>query len=274
MLKNSLAASYRRRDTYRAFLGPIAALSFALANAGCGDEDAAEPQVVLEVQAPVSERGVTVASLDYEIACDGDWRTVDGEGAFVPTLIRDGTMQLVGPVASPDELNLWRAAEEPLEGLCLVNLIGRDDREQAVCVATDTFEATAGEAALVDTVIACSRIAGFAGAASLDLLLPAPDPGTDLQTVEYTIDCGGEGTSFFEGTDASVVLNGALEVVEVAMSVDKAVRHTFVDLPVGPCSLQLRARDQDSEVICTGTEGFVIGPDQTTNLPIVLLCGI
>ena len=286
MLKDSRTG---RRFPFRTSpkrLGLLVALSLALAEVGCGDEAAPEPQVIargpqviLEVQAPVSERGTTVASLDYEIACDRYWNTTDAQGTFVPALRRDGTMELVGPAdtmsgAEPPERNLWRATEQPLDGLCLVNLLGRDEEEQTICTSTETFDATEGQATLVDTVIACARLPSFAGAADIAVAIPGSMLEVDLQTVEFTVDCGGKGTAFFEGTDAQVTINGNLEVVEDAEGGGLSVWHSFVDLPTGPCTIQLRARDEGDEVICLASDGVIIAPNQTTEVQLVLLCGI
>ncbi|MBT8468090.1 MAG: hypothetical protein KJN97_04995, partial [Deltaproteobacteria bacterium] len=204
MLNNSRPGRRCPARIYAKRLGPLVALS--LVHVGCGDEATPEPQITLEVQAPVSQRGATVASLDYEIACDRDWSTTDAEGTFVPALRRDGTMELVGPATEPAERNLWRAAEQPLDGLCLLNLLGRDEQNQTICTATETFEATEGQATLVDAVIACDRLPSFAGAANIAVAIPESMLEVDLQTVEFTVDCSGGGTAFFEGTDAQVII--------------------------------------------------------------------
>ncbi|MBW2379599.1 MAG: hypothetical protein JRG70_08625, partial [Deltaproteobacteria bacterium] len=46
----------------------------------------------------------------------------------------------------------------------------------------------------------------------------------------------------------------------------------FMDLPPGPCSIELRARDNDGEVICTAIEPFSITADTTTKVNLVLIC--
>ncbi|MDH3726246.1 MAG: hypothetical protein OER77_01840, partial [Myxococcales bacterium] len=48
----------------------------------------------------------------------------------------------------------------------------------------------------------------------------------------------------------------------------------FMDLPPGPCTIELRARDGDGEVICTAQEPFSIAADSTTKVNIVLICDI
>lgn len=204
---------------------------------------------------------------------------MDAQGTFIPALRRDGTMELVDSASNASgselaELNLWRATEEPLDGLCLVNLIGRDEEEHTVCAGTETFEAAEGQAALVDTAMPCVRFVAFAGAASLAVQIPDSGLEVELQTVEYTIDCSGGGTAFFEGTDSTVNINGNLEVVEDADGGGPGVWHSFLDLPKGPCTVQLRARDQDSEIICLATDGVVIAPNQTAKVELLLLCGI
>jgi hypothetical protein len=46
----------------------------------------------------------------------------------------------------------------------------------------------------------------------------------------------------------------------------------FWDLPPGPCSLQLRVRDNDGEVICTATEPFFITADATVKVNVLMMC--
>jgi hypothetical protein len=107
--------------------------------------------------------------------------------------------------------------------------------------------------------------------------LPGLVPGENLQTVEFTIACSGDGTAFFEGVGESaseVTIDGNLEVVEDPDRGGIGVWQSFVDLPTGPCTMQLRARDLDGEVICLASDGFVIAPSQTTKVQIVLLCSI
>ena len=274
----------RRRSrplkTCRKTSGSIAGLSLLFATIGCGgDEASAEPQLVFEVQAPRSGLGATVARLDYEIACDAEWNTLDTEGVFVPAMRRDGTMERIELVASSPgaQSDVWRAAEEPLDGLCLLNLIGRDEQNQTICVSAEAFEATNGQPTVVNTVMNCEDYPGLPGNASLALELPGLVPGVDVETVEFTIDCGGGGTAFFESTpelSEEVTINGNLELVDDPDGTGMSVWNSFLDLPPGRCTMQLRARDPDGEVICTASDGFIIAPSQTTKVQIVLLCGI
>lgn len=279
--------SRRRRSrplkTCRKTLGSIVGMSLLVAIVGCGgDEASTEPQVVLEVQAPVSGLGTTIASLDYEIACDAEWNTLDTEGVFVPAMRRGGTMERIesagsSPGAQLPISDVWRAAEEPLDGLCLLNLIGRDEQDQTICVSAETFEATNGQPTVVNTVMTCQDYPGLPGNASLAVELPGLVPGVDVETVEFTIDCDGGGTAFFESTpefSEEVTINGNLEVVDDPDGSGMGVWNSFFDLPPGPCTMQLRARDPDGEVICTASDGFIIAPSQTTKVQIVLLCGI
>lgn len=267
--------------TCQRILEPVVAVSLFLSTVGCGDKASTEPQVVLEVQAPISGLGTTVASMDYEIACDTDWSTTDEKGTFVPSMRRDGAMLLVDPAATSSgtgepSFNLWRATEQPLDGLCLLKMSARDEQEQTICVSTKTFRAIDGQATLVDTVMTCEDFPGFAGTASLAVEVPGLVAGEDLETVEYTIDCGGNGTAFFgtpEGT-FEVTIDGSLEVTEDPGRGGLGVWYSFLDLPTGACTMQLRARDQDGEVICLATDGFVIAPDRTTKVQLVLLCTI
>jgi len=130
--------------------------------------------------------------------------------------------------------------------------------------------------------------------------LPTPDgnngstaPGyIDIQGVEYTINCLGTPSSFLDGPTAlpnggAVTLNGNLEVVDgrtdaqgpippefgTARPGDGAeIWQGFMDLPVGQCSIQLRARDYDGEIFCTATENFTVVVNTTSKVNLVLIC--
>jgi len=121
----------------------------------------------------------------------------------------------------------------------------------------------------------------------------------DIQTVEYTINCTGTDSDFLDDpiagdlpNDGAVQINGNLEVVDdrtntllnsplgdgsfgTARPGDGAeIWQGFMDLPVGPCTIQLRARDGDGEVICTATESFNIVVDTTSKVNLVLICDV
>lgn len=150
----------------------------------------------------------------------------------------------------------------------------------------------------IGCVLACEPGANV-GTTELNVVVPngttngssAPAP-IDIQSVEYTIQCAGNDDSFLDN-DASfpdeVQLNGNLEVLDGRTSPqglippefgterpgDRAeVWQGFMDLPPGPCTIQLRARDADQEVICTATEGFTIVADTTSKVNLVLICDV
>lgn len=245
----------------------------------CGDEAASTGDVVLEVRAPAIEGDDAIVQLDYEIACDQGWSTLDAGGAFVPATLRRGGM-LAGPPAAASEApwtSTWQALEEPLDGLCLLHLIARNVQQETVCRESATFEARAGEPMRIDTTMRCSKPPSFAGVASLSADLPDAGFGDEgPQTVEFTIACRGRGASFFEGVDAgsaAVALNGNLEVMD---DVDRGLRveESFADLPIGECALELRVPDRGGEYICFGNDDFVILPDRATELPVVIICNL
>ena len=110
----------------------------------------------------------------------------------------------------------------------------------------------------------------------------------DIQDVEYTVDCAGNNDTFLDNDTSfrdEVTLNGNLEVQDgrsnaAAIYGDPAIDgqaeiwQGFMDLPPGPCTIELRARDDDGEVICTAQEPFTIAADSTTKVNIVLICDI
>ncbi|MEM7436694.1 MAG: hypothetical protein AAF436_16190 [Myxococcota bacterium] len=256
------------------------AISASLVLGACGDSspESTDPQVVIEIQAPTTEQGATITQLDYEIACDTEWRDVDEEGVFMPATRRSGTMELLGPAraTSGTELtntSLWSAIEAPLNGLCLLNLIGSDEQERSICASAATFQAIDGETTVVDRAVGCMELAAFIGDLSLVAEAPEVVGGIELETVEFTVDCAARGTDFFEGdasSKAQVNLNGNLEVFQEPTGLD--VQGTFGELPVGSCTVQLRARDEDGEVRCTANDRVIIAPAQTRRLEMVVGC--
>ena len=140
---------------------------------------------------------------------------------------------------------------------------------------------------------------GTVGNTELNVMVPIGSgqsgPGTsptDIQSVEYTINCLGTPSSFLdEPTElpngGAVQINGNLEVVDgrtdpqglippefgTARPGDGAeIWQGFMDLPVGDCTIQLRARDNDGEVICSATESFAIEADVKSKVNLVLVC--
>jgi hypothetical protein len=112
--------------------------------------------------------------------------------------------------------------------------------------------------------------------------------------VEYTINCIGPD---FDPTtdpdidsgpilDQDVTISGALEVLDTASGgvttqdfgpdLDEVyVWQGFMDIPADhACTVQLRARDGDGEVICSATEYFTIGADDTVKVNVLMYCGV
>ncbi len=137
------------------------------------------------------------------------------------------------------------------------------------------------------SVLVAALIAGCAGGADpsagkSELNVIVPDGGTDsidIGTVEYTIQCDGNADTFL-GDNSSfpdeVLLNGNLEVTDGQTSggVPTEIWQAFMDLPPGPCLIQLRARDNDGEVICVADDTFAVAADTTTKINLVLVCNI
>ena len=143
--------------------------------------------------------------------------------------------------------------------------------------------------ACIGSLAACtSGEGGTAGNTEMNVIVPngAPSLGggssapslIDIQDVEYTIDCQGNSDAFLDNSASfadEVTLNGNLEVQDgrtnaLAIYGDPAIDgqaeiwQGFMDLPPGPCIIELRARDDDGEVICTALEPFNIAADSLT----------
>ena len=151
---------------------------------------------------------------------------------------------------------------------------------------------------VVQLAAACGETSGgTSGNTELNVVIPnnagqSSAPGAfDIEVVEYTISCADgidngpfldNGASF----DDDVTISGALEVLDTASSgvtnqdfgpdLDEVyVWQGFMDLPpTWGCTVQLRARDANGEVICTATESFGIAADTTTKVNVLMYCGL
>ena len=119
-------------------------------------------------------------------------------------------------------------------------------------------------------------------------------PGLEfIASVEYTIDCAGgqQPTGGFlpgnpgGGSDFvdAVQINGNLEVRggrenppdSSTVTGFSEVWQGFMDIPPGDCSVQLRAKDSDGEVICTDTVAPVtILPSTLNQVSLALICDV
>jgi hypothetical protein len=152
--------------------------------------------------------------------------------------------------------------------------------------------------ACIGTLAGCtSGEGGTAGNTELNVVVPndpsnagTPD-AIDIQVVEYTIACddGIDNGPFLDNGasfDDDVTISGVLEVLDTPSAgvttqdfgpdlTDVYVWQGFMDLPpTAGCTVQLRARDGDNEVICTSTETFDIAADSTTKVNVLMYCGI
>jgi endonuclease/exonuclease/phosphatase family metal-dependent hydrolase len=120
---------------------------------------------------------------------------------------------------------------------------------------------------------------------------PGAPSSFDIQVVEYTIACedGIDSGPFLDNgatLDDDVTISGVLEVLDTGSAgvttqdfgpdlTEAYVWQGFMDLPpTAGCTVQLRARDADGEVICTATETFDIAADNTTKVNVLMYCGI
>lgn len=81
-------------------------------------------------------------------------------------------------------------------------------------------------------------------------------PGLEASVVAYELSCA-------EGLTLSGNLANVGDDWEASFT-----------LPAGDCTLQVFARDQDGEVVCTATATFEILPDTVTPVPLVLICNV
>ena len=151
---------------------------------------------------------------------------------------------------------------------------------------------------LVQLAAACGEASGTpAGNTELNVVIPnnagqSSNPAAfDIEVVEYTIACNDGNTPgpFLDNNatfEDDLTISGALEVLDTASSgvsiqdfgpdlAEVYVWQGFMDLPpTSGCTVQLRARDADGEVICTATESFDVTADTTTKVNVLMYCGI
>lgn len=143
--------------------------------------------------------------------------------------------------------------------------------------------------ACIGTLAACtSGDGGPGGNTQLNIIIPngsdngSSAPGAlDVTSVEYSINCeGGEqGGGFLDGStfDDSLPVQGNIEVEDGS---NPPIAQGFMDIPPGDCLVQLRARDDDGEVICTGDNFLDTAENQNVDagefqvVTIVLVCDV
>jgi hypothetical protein len=128
--------------------------------------------------------------------------------------------------------------------------------------------------ACIGTLAACtSTEGGQQGNTELNILIPNQSPNSttgqtpiECNSVEYTIVCNGDqqpAGGFLNPNDGfvdAVTLNGNLEVDNNATP---PIAQGYMDIPPGNCLAQLRCRDGDGEVICTGDNVLASTAEQT-----------
>lgn len=93
-------------------------------------------------------------------------------------------------------------------------------------------------------------------------------------TLEYTVHCIVDDSSGvseqmrFEGTLAPADSRGAKGMLDIT----RVTWQALVDLPSGWCSIQLRGRDMDGEVVCSDEAPFSVGADTAAQLIFPLEC--
>lgn len=101
-----------------------------------------------------------------------------------------------------------------------------------------------------------------------------------IRSVEYTIGCAGSRATPSDedaGFPDEVRLDPQIEYVDggllsLSIPADGEELHGFLDLPPGPCSIELRGRDEGGEVRCIAEETFSVVAGSTTEVEIVLDC--
>lgn len=131
-------------------------------------------------------------------------------------------------------------------------------------------------------LLACSSADSTTGVTALSVVVPdGSGDASDIQKVQYLISCNGNNDTFLDNNasfDDEVIISGDLEVVDGRTSGSPAspteIWQGFMDLPPGPCVLQLSALDADGERICVVDHTFYVVADDTTKVDLILLCDI
>lgn len=128
------------------------------------------------------------------------------------------------------------------------------------------------------TLVACGTGHGNSPATEsieLSTILESLGP-LPAMSMEYTVNCvGDEGSGAPDGVRIDGELEPANDRTEKIgmLDVQTETWTAFVDLPPGSCSVQLRARDSDGEVICTANLRFSVVANTPTHLIMPLQCG-
>lgn len=118
-----------------------------------------------------------------------------------------------------------------------------------------------------------SRGLGASGRTTLTVEIPAGD-FLSAASIEYEFVCGEALET--EATDRGFRLEGNLEWVGVGSRPSRPtdVWRVAPDLPPGDCRVQLRARDADDEVICSGLEAFTVSANTPTEVYHFVTCDL
>ena len=125
------------------------------------------------------------------------------------------------------------------------------------------------------TLVACGAGGGNSPATESIELSVILGP-LSVMSVDYSVNCVSDENS---AAPDGVRVDGELEpannrTVKIGMlDVQTATWTGFVDLPPGSCSLQLRARESDGEVICTANLQFSVVANTPAHLIVPLECG-
>ena len=128
-------------------------------------------------------------------------------------------------------------------------------------------------------LFSCSSGGSNIEKAQLNVIVPDGDDTIDIQTVEYFINCEGNDEQFLDNNDSfddAVTVQGDLEVVDgrTTGGVPTDIWQAFMDLPPGPCIVQLAGHDSDGERICVANAPFIVAADDSTKVNMVLVCDV
>jgi hypothetical protein len=184
---------------------------------------------------------IDIQSVEYTITCLGNDDTfLDNNDSFADQVRIDGNLEVVDGRTS-DSAGTACVGGDNDGATCSPNRCTGGDSPGAACSADAQCQGTS----------------------------PVADGTCDPSP--NSTECGGT-SPVADGSCETVADFGASPGNQPLPNNQSEIWQGYEDLPPGPCNMQIRARDNDGEVICTTDEGFFVTADVTVKVNLILYC--
>ena len=224
---------------------PWVALACIGTLAACTSGEGGTPAGNTELNVMVPTTDVDIQTIEYTITCLGNDDTfLDNNASFTDQVRIDGNLEVV------DGRTSFGAGSACNGG----------DNNGATCYPN---RCTGGD----NPGAPCNTVA----APSLECQGTAPVQDGSCDPSPNSTECPGT-APVQDGRCETVADFGASPGNQPLPNNQSEIWQGFEDLPPGPCNMQMRARDNDGEVICTTDEGFFVTADATIKVNLILMC--